>query len=133
MPCHSGQLGGFQAPAQGDTLAGPIPVYGPASAGGLPATFGGGTAPTTNPADPTPGLEDFFDYANAAFAYSTNVFMRDSGIRETRGLADVHEIRLPAVGANYQQTAPAMKPFTVMEDDCVRVTAVLVRRPRRLT
>lgn len=119
-------LGGFQAPAQGDTIAGPIPVYGPGPAGGLPAKFGGGQAPTTNPADPTPGLAGFFDYANAAFAYSTNLFMRDSGARDLRSLADVQELTLPSVGASYQQTAPTMTPFKVMEDDRVRVTAVLV-------
>lgn len=118
-------LGGFRLPVQGDTLAGPIPVYGPGPAGGLPPAYGGGPSPTTNPSDPTPGLAGFFDHANAAFAYSTNVFMRDSGVRETRGLADVREIALP-VEAGFQQTAPDMKPFVVMEDDRVRVTAVLV-------
>jgi ribonuclease BN (tRNA processing enzyme) len=119
-------LGGFQAPAQGDSIVGPTPVYGPGAAGGLPPKFGGGQAPTVNPADPTPGLSGFFDHANDAFAYSTNVFMRDSGTRDLRALADVREIALPAVGAGYQQTAPAMAPFRVMEDDRVRVTAVLV-------
>ncbi|MFG1928771.1 MBL fold metallo-hydrolase [Cryptosporangium sp. NPDC048952] len=118
-------LGGFQAPGQGDTLTGPIPVYGPGAAGGLAPPFGGGQRPTTNPGDPTPGLAGFFEHASAAFAYSTNVFMRDSGIRETRSLAAVHELAPPA-GASYQDTAPAMAPFTVMEDDRVRVTAVLV-------
>lgn len=118
-------LGGFQPPMQGDSLAGPTAVYGPGAAGGLPPTFGGGESPTTNPSDPTPGLAGFFDYASSAFAYSTNVFMRDSRIRETRGLADVHEISLP-VEASYQQTAPTMEPFVVMEDDRVRVSAVLV-------
>ncbi|MFD7811520.1 MBL fold metallo-hydrolase [Streptomyces sp. NPDC059785] len=118
-------LGGFQTPAQGDTLPGPTPVYGPGPAGGLPPKFGGGTSQTTNPSDPTPGLEEFFDQSNAAFAYSTNIFMRDSGIRDIRSLADVHELE-PPVKASYQQTAPAMKPFLVMEDDRVRVTAVLV-------
>lgn len=118
-------LGGFVLPGQGDTLTGPLPVYGPGPAGGLPPTYGGGQSPTTSPHDPTPGLEGFFDHANAAFAYSTNVFMRDSGIRETRGLADVHEIALP-VHADFQHTSPVMRPFVVMEDDRVRVTAVLV-------
>ncbi|GAB2826371.1 hypothetical protein GCM10022221_25490 [Actinocorallia aurea] len=62
----------------------------------------------------------------AAFAYSTNVFMRDSGVRETRALADVHEIDLSGTGATYRNTAPDMKPFVVMEDDRVRVSAVPV-------
>ena len=119
-------LGGFQAPGQGDTLAGPIPVYGPGPAGGLPPAYGGGPVSTTNPADPTPGLAGFLDHAGAAFAYSSNVFMRDSRIRETRSLAEAHEIVLPSVGAGYQETSPVMTPFVVMEDDRVRVTAVLV-------
>jgi ribonuclease BN (tRNA processing enzyme) len=118
-------LGGFQAPGQGDTLPGPTPVYGPGPAGGLAPPFGGGQRPTTNPSDPTPGVAGFLEYASAAFAYSTNLFMRDSGIRETRSLAVAHELA-PPVGASYQNTAPAMAPFTVMEDDRVRVTAVLV-------
>jgi ribonuclease BN (tRNA processing enzyme) len=119
-------LGGVYPPGQNDTLAGPVPVYGPGSAGGLPPTFGGGTSPTTNPNDPYPGLARFTDYSADAFAYSTNVFMRDSLIRETRALADVHEIEIPPVGASFQNTAPAMEPFVVMEDDRVRVSATLV-------
>ncbi|KHL16084.1 UNVERIFIED_CONTAM: hypothetical protein LK11_17930 [Mumia flava] len=119
-------LGGWNAPGQGDSLAGPVPVYGPGSAGGLPPTFGGGTSPTTSPENPTPGLSALTDHACAAFAYSTNVFLRDSRIRETRALADVHEIAIPDVGASFQNTAPDMDPFVVMEDDRVRVSAVLV-------
>lgn len=119
-------LGGFQSPVQGDTLAGPTPVHGPGPAGGLPPAWGGGTPSTTSPEEPTPGTEAFFDHAGAAYAYSTNVFMRDSGIRETRGLADVREIAVPEVGASFENTAPAMAPFVVTEDDRVRVSAVLV-------
>jgi len=119
-------LGGFQAPGQGDTLAGPVPVYGPGPAGGLPEPYGGATVVTTSPAHPTPGIAAFFDHSAAAFAYSTNVFIRDSAIRETRSLADTHEIALPAVGADYLNTAPPMSPFTVFEDDRVKVGAVLV-------
>lgn len=119
-------LGGFQSPLQGDSLAGPIPTYGPGQAGGLPATFGGGSSPTTNPDNPTPGLAGLIDYASNAFAYSTNLFMRDSRIRETRSLADVREIQVPIGGASFQNTAPIMDPFVVAEDDRVRVSAVLV-------
>ncbi|MFJ8956291.1 hypothetical protein ACIRO1_40015 [Streptomyces sp. NPDC102381] len=40
---------------------------------------------------------------------------------------DVHEIRFPDVGASARgNTAPPMRPFTVMEDDRLKVTAVLV-------
>ena len=119
-------LGGNANANVGDTVRGHTPVWGPGPAGGLPPTFGGGTSPTTNPADPTPGLLGLTNYAANAYAYSTNLFMRDSRIRETRALIDVHEIELTADGATYQNTAPAMTPFVVMEDDRVRVTAVLV-------
>ncbi|HJQ48318.1 MAG TPA: MBL fold metallo-hydrolase [Amycolatopsis sp.] len=119
-------LGGVYLPNQGDTLTGPIPVFGPGPAGGLPPTYGGGTSPTTNPADPTPGLTGLTDYCAGAFAYSTNVFMRDSLIRETRSLAEVREIELPDIAADYENRAPTMQPFVVMEDDRVRVSAVLV-------
>jgi ribonuclease BN (tRNA processing enzyme) len=120
-------LGGWSAPGQGQALAGPVPVYGPGAAGGLPPTFGGGESPTTSPEEPTPGLALLTDLACAAFAYSTNVFLRDSRIRETRSLADVHEIVVPAeAGASFENTAPDMAPFVVMEDDRVRVSSVLV-------
>ena len=52
--------------------------------------------------------------------------MRDTGVRDVRTLADVHEIVLPAVGATYDNTSPTMDPFVVMEDDHVKVSAVLV-------
>lgn len=52
--------------------------------------------------------------------------MRDSGIRETRALADVHEIGPAGTGGTHENNAPDMKPLVVMEDDRVRVTAVLV-------
>jgi len=119
-------LGGNPPPTLMDSLPDTTPVFGPGPAGGLPPTFGGGSSPTVNPADPTPGLRSLTTYCNDAYAYSTNVFMRDSRIRDTSTLMDVHEITIPAVGASYQNTAPAMAPFVVMEDDRVRVSATLV-------
>jgi len=99
-------------------------VYGPGRAGGLQPKFGGGDAPTVNPASPTPGIADLTNFCHDA--YASNVFIRDTGIRDIRNLATVHEIALPDVGANYQNTAPTMQPFPVMQDDKVRVTAILV-------
>lgn len=119
-------LGGSVPNQEGDRLTGPVPVHGPGPAGGLPPKFGGGDAPTVAPDDPTPGLAALTDRCHAAYAYSTNVFLRDMGIQDIRGLADVHEIRLPEVGADHTNTAPPMKPFVVMEDDRVRVSAILV-------
>lgn len=119
-------LGGSVPNQEHDNLTRPVPVYGPGPAGGLPPKFGGGQAPTVNPDSPTPGLKALTDDCHAAYAYSTNVFLRDMGIQDIRALADVHEIEVPRVGATYENTAPAMKPFVVMEDDRVKVSAILV-------
>ncbi len=110
----------------GDNMPDHTDVYGPGRAGGLPPKFGGGDAPTVNPASPTPGIADLTNFCHDAYAYNSNVFIRDTGIRDIRNLATVHEIALPDVGANYQNTAPTMQPFPVMQDDKVRVTAILV-------
>ncbi|WP_402463903.1 MBL fold metallo-hydrolase [Isoptericola aurantiacus] len=118
-------LGGHMRAVQGDTLPDSTPVYGPGPAGGLPPTHGGGTSPTTSPEDPTPGLLALTDSVMDAYAYHTNYFMRNSGIRETRSLADVREIE-PPVGASFEEVAPPMDAVVVHEDDRVRVSAVLV-------
>ncbi len=112
--------------ALGDTLPDGVDVYGPGRAGGLPPKFGGGVASTVNPKLPTPGIKDLTESCHDAYAYSSNLFTRDSGFRDIRTLANVHEIRLPGVGASYRDTAPVMRPFLVMQDEKVRVTAILV-------
>lgn len=104
-----------------------VPVHGPGPAGALPPAFGGGEAPTVAPEHPTPGLVDLLRFSLEANAYSTNVFLRDSGIPDPRELIDAREIPLPDVGADpLGDTAPDMEPFAVAEDDRVRVSAVLV-------
>lgn len=105
-----------------------VNVFGPGAAGGLPPTFGGGTSPTINPADPTPGMVDLTHRAMDAYAYSRNVFMRDSGALDPREIMQVTDIAIPNVGASYVpgHTAPVMQPFKVMEDDRVQVSAILV-------
>ncbi len=119
-------LGGSVPNQEKDNLSGPVAVHGPGPAGGLPPKFGGGTAATVSPDTPTPGIVELTDSCHAAYAYSTNVFLRDMGIRDIRALADVHEIQVPDVGASFEHTAPTMDPFVVMEDDRVRVSAILV-------
>lgn len=119
-------LGGFVPQPGKDNLVPPIPVYGPGPAGGLPPKFGGGQAPVVNPADPTPGTKALTRACTAAYAYSSNVFIRDSGIPDIETLMKVHEIRVPDVGSSYKNTAPVMRPFPVMADDRVKVTAILV-------
>lgn len=105
----------------------PVAVYGPGSAGQLPVEEDGSTPGTVTPAHPTPGIKRHTEACHAAFAYSSNVFMRDTGNADPRDMTDVHEIRFPDVGASARgDTAPTMRPFTVMEDDRLKVTAVLV-------
>ncbi|AJE42965.1 hypothetical protein SNOD_25210 [Streptomyces nodosus] len=118
-------LGG--APVDGGLGSrGPVQVYGPGPAGGLPPKFGGGTAPVVAPSSPTPGTRALTQNWTDAVAYSNNVFLRDSGITDPTTLLDVREIGLPDVGADFTNTAPTMRPFPVMSDDKVKVSAVLV-------
>lgn len=112
--------------AHDDNLGETIRVYGPGGAGGLPPAFGGATVPTVAPQSSTPGTREMTDRLVEAYAYSENIFLRDSGIRDITALMEVHDIELPDVGAGYLNTAPRMSPFTVVEDDRVKVTAVLV-------
>jgi ribonuclease BN (tRNA processing enzyme) len=118
---------GWAAPT--DSLRKAIPVYGPASPGlPLPPAYPAGRQVTTVvPNDPVPGIETLINRCNEAFAYSTNVLIRDSGIMDLRQLADVHEIPLPNVGAKpLGPTAPPMQPVTVAQlPDCT-VTGILV-------
>lgn len=120
-------MGGHIKNQNGDHIESPVPVHGPGSAGGLQPKFGGGEAPTVNPADPVPGTAAMTDSLHAAYAYSMNVFLRDMNVADIRTLMDVHEIALPAgTNATFEQTAPRMKPFTIFTDDKVEVTATLV-------
>lgn len=110
-----------------DIVPDTVPVYGPGPAGALPDKWGGGTAPTITPTNPTPGLIDMTNNLHAAYAYSSNIFMRDAGMRDIRDLITAHEITVPNVGSSPRgDTAPRMSPFVIMEDDWVRVSATLV-------
>ena len=121
-------LGGLPSSQKNDMIRSQIPVYGPGPAGGLPPAYGGGEVGTVNPENPTPGTRALTEYLDQAFAYSTNVFMRDNAFRDIRELRRITEIMPPAsAGASaLGDTAPRMRPFTVMEDDRIRVTATLV-------
>jgi ribonuclease BN (tRNA processing enzyme) len=79
------------------------------------------------PGHPTPGIETLTRRLTQGYAYSHNIFIRETAIRDVRTLTDVHDIVVPPVGADpLGDTAPDMEPFLVMEDDRVRVTAILV-------
>ncbi|WP_405912937.1 MBL fold metallo-hydrolase [Streptomyces sp. NBC_00963] len=112
----------------GDAVLSPFDAYGPGPAGALPDAYGGGRPGTVDPADPTPGLKDLTEKSLEATAYSSNIFMRESGRPDPHTHVDVHEIELPpGTGADpVGNTAPDMEPFLVMDDGTVRVSAVLV-------
>jgi ribonuclease BN (tRNA processing enzyme) len=104
----------------------PVLVYGPGSAGGLPASeVGNANPPTINPANPTPGLAAMTASLNQAFAYTGNVLIRDQGIDDIESLMKVTEIAVPP-GSDYLNRSPTMEPFAVVADDKVTVTATLV-------
>ncbi|NBE97272.1 MBL fold metallo-hydrolase [Nonomuraea sp. KC401] len=111
----------------------PLPIYGPGPAGHLPAPSGNAPVPVLNPGHPTPGLRDVFTGWLAAATYDINIRNNENGPPGqdfTRKFA-VHEIMPPpAAGASPEHTAPDMPPFTVFEDDRVRVSAILVPHGR---
>lgn len=115
-------------PAAEKSLRHPIPVYGPGSAGQpLPPAFPPGrTVGTVTPDDPTPGLADLMRACTDAYAYSINIFMRDSGVMDISTLMDVHEIPLPGAAKPLGPTAPPMAPVTIAHFADVTVTGLLV-------
>ncbi|MBT2440225.1 MBL fold metallo-hydrolase [Streptomyces sp. ISL-36] len=114
---------------QPDQLGGPLPVHGPGRAGGFAKPFGGKSVPMVRSGKAaTPGTEDMFEGLLSAYAYDMNIRNVEVGahIDEER-LFDARDIRLPSgTNASATDTAPAMRPFRVFEDERVRVTAVLV-------
>ena len=121
-------LPGFGINDSGDGILEPFELFGPGPAGALPEPWQEGLAPATvAPDNPTPGIRDFVDLQMQAFAYSINLFLRDSGITDPRDLARITEIALPdSAGASANTPAPTMEPFEVHDDGTVRVTATLV-------
>jgi len=103
-----------------------VQVYGPGPAGGLPPSeVGNPDPPVVDPGNPAPGLAATTESLIQAFAYTSNIFIRDNGTNDVRNLLHVNEIAVPP-GSDYQNRSPAMAPFPVVSDDNVMVTAVLV-------
>lgn len=104
----------------------PVTVYGPGSAGGLPPSeVGNPDPPTVAPDDPAPGIAAMTAMLHRAFAYTSNIFIRDMGIDDIQNLVRVNEIEVPP-GSDYRNRAPRIAPFPVMSDENVRVSATLV-------
>ncbi len=103
----------------------PVSVFGPGPAGGLPPSRVG-QATFTIGSNPTPGIVELTNSMHDAYAYSANILNRDQGSYDPRTLMDVAAIKLPDVGASYQNTAPDMDPFVVTSDANLTVSAILV-------
>lgn len=104
----------------------PVTIYGPGPAGGLPPSQVGNADPATiDPGNPAPGLAATSDALLKAFAYTSNIFIRDMGIDDIGDLIKVTEIAVPP-GSDYRNRSPKTEPFPVMSDDNVTVTATLV-------
>jgi ribonuclease BN (tRNA processing enzyme) len=112
-------------------LTHPLDIWGPGPAGALPAPYNGGTVPTVDPQNPTPGTTELINTQIAATAYDVNIRMRDEGWPDIESMMSLHDIALPAsVGASAPDNlTPAMQPFTVMSDEHVTVSAILVQHP----
>lgn len=108
----------------------PVQIHGPGRAGGLPPARGGRTVSTLGGDNPTPGTVDFIEKSMEASAYDLNIRVRDEGWPDIRNVVTAHDIALPDVGAGATGNLfPDMAPFTVFEDDRVKVSATLVKHP----
>ncbi|WP_405974977.1 MBL fold metallo-hydrolase [Streptomyces sp. NBC_00988] len=97
----------------------PIEVYGPGSAG-IASTVAGA-------AGIVPGTVEMTKLAGQAYAASPTFFMTEHAGIDPATLLYVHDVLPPSgAGASATDSAPVMAPFTVMENDDVKVTAVLV-------
>lgn len=97
----------------------PVDVYGPGPAG-IASTVAGAPGPV-------PGTVDMTRLAGQAYAAAPTFFMTEHIGIDPASLLRVHDVLPPAgTGASATNTAPVMAPFTVMGNDDVKVTAVLV-------
>lgn len=99
-------------------ITSPVPVFGPGTdPEGVPGQNGGTRALVQ-------GLLD-------AFSYDINIRVHDEGRPDLRKLVLPADITLPAEVAEVARgnDTPAMAPFTIYEDDLVKVTAILVEHP----
>ncbi|WP_329361000.1 MBL fold metallo-hydrolase [Streptomyces sp. NBC_01483] len=97
----------------------PVSVYGPGPAG-MPSTVAGAPGPVA-------GTVEMTRMAGQAYAASPTFFMTERAGIDPATLLNVHDVLPPAaIGASATNTAPTMRPFTVMENDDVKVSAILV-------
>ena len=104
----------------------PLRVYGPTRPDKLPegdATFHRDT--TIHPERPAPGTADLIGSILAAFAYHLNVMPLDAHMPDAGALVRAVDIRVPA-----RDEGAAEVPVVVLDDDAVRVSAVVVTHGR---
>ncbi|WP_353813584.1 MBL fold metallo-hydrolase [Agromyces sp. SYSU T00266] len=111
----------------------PIPIIGPGDRGALPPVSPRATVPPrpVAPHLPTPGTADLFRLLMEAQATDLNDRVLDALRPSPMDLFDARDIAIPA-GIGYHPNdapTPDMDPFTVFEDDRVRVDAILVQHP----
>ncbi|WP_427868870.1 MBL fold metallo-hydrolase [Leucobacter luti] len=111
----------------------PVPIIGPGDRGMLPRVSprAEGEVRPVSPARPTPGTVDMFRLLMEAHATDLNDRVLDALRPSPLDLFAAQDIELPpGIGfhPNDHQT-PEMMPFTVFEDDRVRVEAILVEHP----
>ena len=95
-------------------------------AGGLPPSRVGNADPATiDPRDSAPGLAATSDALLQAFAYTSNIVIRDMGTDDIQDLIKVTEIAVPP-GSDYRNRSPKTAPFPVVSDENVAVTATLL-------
>jgi ribonuclease BN (tRNA processing enzyme) len=111
----------------------PIPIIGPGDRGALPPVPPrAAVAPQpVAPHLPTPGTADLFRLLMEAQATDLNDRVLDALRPSPFDLFDARDIRIPEEVGFHPNLAPTpdMRPFTVFEDDRVRVDAILVRHP----
>ena len=116
-----------------DRIDRPVPVIGPGDRGVLPEVSPHADTPP-RPAAPdrqTPGVVGLMERTVEAFATDLNDRILDSLRPNPLDLFSPQEITVPGdVGYDPNHTpSPAMEPWTVFEDDRVRVTTILVEHP----
>lgn len=107
----------------------PFTIFGPGDRGRLPQAFPPGRTVEApfNPANPTPGTVAMVGSLMEAFGTDINDRIFDAASPKIDDVIRAVDIALPAgVTPGFDGTPPPMAPFSVYEDDRVRVTAVLV-------
>lgn len=111
----------------------PVQVVGPGSRGKVVPLAVNATSepPLINPQNPSPGIGAMTEYLYQAYASDLNDNMRDSLKPDPHSLINVREVTVPGSASIDPDVdpAPPIEPFTVYEDDRVRVSATLVKHP----